>query len=531
MKRRQFLKNTAAVAAASAIVPNFAGGLSAKISAYPEWARQFVMNSDNILIIIQLEGGNDALNMLVPVDQYTKLFAVRSAVLPAENLLLKMTGTDTLKLHPNMTGLRDLYDQGKVKFMQSVGYPQHSSSHPTATQSVLSGNSATTLPIPTGWIGRFLGAFNPTYPDLNNFPTNLPNDPLAVEFGSYSSLLMQDEYASMSVLLENGAHFARLFSQFNNGIPPAVDGCPVTTPIPGLPSDAQANERAKFLRSLTQLTEHYVNRFHQVYNSPDNVTYLNCVQYNSGCVPTPQGELTKQLQIIARLINGGLKTQIYLVRQGGYDTHSNQSGGHGAVLGELSQAVKLFMDKLDSGLKDRVAGMVCTEFGRTIKANGSNGTDHSTSHSTFLFGNKIAGGVLGTNPVIPDAAAFNTPGQFDNLNNIARQFDYREMYATLLRQWFCLSQPETDDVLEAPYPVLPLITGSQCCTILQPSVSGSTEVCTDGTMNYSTAAQAGASYFWTVTGGSIVSGQGTNSIEVKWAAGGNGSVKVDVMQQ
>lgn len=518
MKRRDFVTT----ALGSVILPHFANGMSAKLSSQSILPAGMTVETNNILVVIQLEGGNDALNMLIPVDQYSQLNAVRGSVLDEENRLLSLTQQDKLKLNPNMMGIKSLYDTGKVKFIQSVGYPNHSSSHASATTSVLSATPTSGF-ADSGWLGRFWGKYNPAYPNLDNFPNNLPRDPLSIEFGNYNSLLLQDLAASKSVLLENTQTFGRQVYDFSAA---TMQSCGVNDPLSN--TGDLANKRAKYLRSLTQLTNKYIPRLTEVYkNGAPSSDYLNCLIYPSSC---PDQELTKQLQIVAALINGGLSTQIYLVRQSGYDTHGNQKYNQGVQLNELSTAIKNFQDKLNPTQKNRVIGMVCTEFGRTIKANGSNGTDHGTAHSTFLFGEKIAGGVLGTNPIIPSASVFNDPALFDAANNIAMQYDYRQIYAALLRQWFCSTPQETADILRGDFAPLPLVNGSTCCTITEPKVTGTNQVLADDTLVYTTDAQANATYLWTVTNGQIVSGQGSNTISVKWGASGTGSVKVQVTQ-
>ncbi len=181
--------------------------------------------------------------------------------------------------------------------------------------------------------------------------------------------------------------------------------------------------------------------------------------------------LGDQLKIVARLIKGGLKTRVYMVSFGGFDTHSVQTntdtttGNHATLLQRVSDACKAFQDDLVFlGVQDRVIGMTYSEFGRRIKSNSSTGTDHGAAAPMFLFGTKIEQGVLGTNPTIPTNASVN--------DNVPMQYDFRSIYSTILEKWFCLDKtivsglypPNINTQLQS----LPLFKGSLTCTATTP---------------------------------------------------------------
>jgi hypothetical protein len=176
----------------------------------------------------------------------------------------------------------------------------------------------------------------------------------------------------------------------------------------------------------------------------------------------PGAELASALKIVAQLICGGLKTKIYWVSIGGFDTHAQQVvasdhtlGAHADLLKGLSDAIHAFQDDLQLlDLEDRVMGMTFSEFGRRIVDNASLGTDHGSAQPMFLFGSKVIPGMTGTNPEIPVNATFQT--------NLAMQYDFRSVYASVLKDWFCLSDSDLDTVLLETYQPLELIDPGGC---------------------------------------------------------------------
>jgi len=165
---------------------------------------------------------------------------------------------------------------------------------------------------------------------------------------------------------------------------------------------------------------------------------------------------------VAQLICGGLKTRIYWVSATGFDTHAQQTdsvdhtiGMHANLLQGVSDSIHAFQDDLQLlGIADRVTGMTFSEFGRRIMSNGSGGTDHGSALPMFLFGNKVIPGMLGTNPDIPASATFQT--------NLAMQYDFRSVYASVLKDWFCLEESDIDTVLLNTYQPLALVDPDGC---------------------------------------------------------------------
>jgi hypothetical protein len=205
-----------------------------------------------------------------------------------------------------------------------------------------------------------------------------------------------------------------------------------------------------FVRLVAQQTQQYSGSIKGAADKAKNKSTLYPTQGTN--------TLADQLKIVARLIAGGLKTKVYMVSLGGFDTHAGQvattggteTGTHANLLSKISVAVNAFQDDLKLlAIQDRVLGMTFSEFGRRIKSNDSLGTDHGAAAPMFIFGTKVNGGIYGTNPVIP-----NNPSGGDN---IAMQTDFRSVYATLLKDWFGVSDKDLTSVMFKSFPILPIV--------------------------------------------------------------------------
>lgn len=456
------------------------------------------IETDKVLVLIQLNGGNDGLNTVIPLDQYSNLSAARSNILISSSAVLPLTGTTATGLHPAMTGIRDLYNNGKVKIVQSVGYPNPNFSHFAATDIwATAANSDQSLS--TGWLGRYVDN------EFPGFPTGYPNtdtpDPIAVQIGSGVPLMFQAPNGLAAISISGT-------SIFNNW---TIDGA---NPTPG----TYAGQELIFARSIAQQTQSYANQLTQ---AASNVTSQSPAYPTAGTNP-----LADQLKVVAQLIAGGLQSRVYLVSLSGFDTHSSQTdtantatGTHAALLSNLSAAIAAFMDDLSFlGISDRVTGMTFSEFGRRIKSNASGGTDHGAAAPLFVFGHQVQGGILGSSPTIPAVVGTN--------DNVAMQFDFRSIYATILKDWFCLDQTAVDNIMLQSFSTLSLVN-APCCVAPSPVIAGNNNACINGTQTYSVPATAGHTYTWQVTGGTILSGQGTNQITVMWGNEGVGSVNVE----
>jgi len=432
MKRRDFFIKTLP----AAILPSLINGYSVKAMS-PSPMLDALMNmgteTDHVLVIIQMNGGNDGLNMVIPKDSYSNYFNARTNIAIPENKILTLNGNAKTGLHPAMTGLQNLYNEGKLSVIQSVGYPTPNFSHFRATDIWMSASDSNQV-VNSGWAGRYLNEEYANYP--NGYPNSAMPDPLAIQIGSVTSLALQGPASTMGMSITNPTSFYNLVGGIQDPAPP--------TP---------AGKELSYIRLVAQQTQEYATVIKSAASLvPQQVTY------------PANNSLADQLKIVARLVKGGLKTRIYMVSIGGFDTHSVQvnatdttTGTHANLMGNLSGAIKAFMDDLQFlGIQDRVIGMTFSEFGRRIKSNSSIGTDHGAAAPLFLFGTQVQSGVLGSNPIIPTNATVN--------DNIPHQYDFRSVYASILQNWFCASPTTLESVLLKNFQSLPVIKSSACAT-------------------------------------------------------------------
>jgi uncharacterized protein (DUF1501 family) len=429
MKRREFIRNSAPALTLPALINGYtvkAFGPSPILDAL--MAATTV--TDHVLVVIQLSGGNDGLNMVIPVDQYGNLANARGNILIPQNKVLTLTGLTATGLHPSMTGLQSLYNNGKLKIVQGVSYPTPSFSHFRATDIWTTASDSNQV-LNSGWMGRYLGT---EYP---NFPTGYPNstmpDPLAIQIGSSVSPAFMGPVMSMGMAITNPSSF---YNIVNN----------VQDPAPSTP----AGKELSYVRTIAKQTQAYLN---VIKTAASNVT-------SQGAYPATNRQLNlgDQLKIVAQLIKGGLKTRLYMVTLGGFDTHASQvdttdttTGTHANLLKHLSDCVKAFMDDCNGlGIADRVVGMTFSEFGRRIKSNGSGGTDHGAAAPLFVFGNKVDGGkIIGTNPTIAANVSVN--------DNLPMQYDFRSVYASLLKDWLCVNGTDLNTIMLKNFQQLSLV--------------------------------------------------------------------------
>jgi uncharacterized protein (DUF1501 family) len=325
-----------------------------------------------------------------------------------------------------------MFNDGKMNIVQSVGYENPSFSHFRDTDVWNSGDTRRNRRerVKTGWMGRYLESEYPGYPDA--YPSAEMPDPLAIQISNFPTLTVQGSIYSMGLSITNPEKIYSFVNPFSD------------YPLNAVP----ANKELRFLRVISEKTKIYSDIIRTAYQrSGTMATY-----------PTANG-LAEQLKIVARLIKGGLKTRVYTVTMGGFDTHKRQvnasdttTGTHAKLMKDLSQGISAFQQDLEMmGLDDRVMGMTYSEFGRRIKSNASLGTDHGAAAPLIMFGKHAKKGIMGNSPDIP--------ADIQVVNNIPFQYDFRSVYASVLEQWFCVKQPALNTILLQNYQSLPLITG------------------------------------------------------------------------
>lgn len=429
MKRRDFLTKTIPGAI---VLPSVLKGLTVQAFASHPFFQSLIppTETDKVLVMIQLSGGNDGLNTVIPLEQYAAYYNARTNLAIPENRILRLSGQSGTGLHPSMSGLQSLFNDGKINIIQAAGYPNPNFSHFRATDIWMSASDSNQN-ISSGWTGRYLDTQFPGYP--NQYPSNSMPDPLAIQIGSLTSLVTQGPTVNMGLSISDPSSFYSL-----------VNG--VQDPAPATP----AGRELSYIRNVARQANLYADAITDAYNNvPQQGNY-------------PNSNLAAQLKIVARLIKGGLKTRVYIVGMGGFDTHAQQAnngdattGNHANLLSQLSDAMKAFQDDLQFlSIDDRVLGMTFSEFGRRIKSNASLGTDHGAAAPMFLFGSNVIGGITGHNPPIPNIVSSS--------DNIPMQYDFRSVYASILSQWFCADALSVQTSMLQNFQQLPIIQNNIC---------------------------------------------------------------------
>lgn len=419
LNRRDFIK-LSSIASAS---------LPIALSGFPVFAQnqpksyQFSTENDNVLVLIQLQGGNDGLNTIFDLNQYDNLQAVRSNIIIPESELLTINGST--RLHPELLGIQEIWHQEKLGIIQNVGYPNQNRSHFRSTD-IWNSASDENEYISSGWIGRFFDVNHSTFPE--NYPNENNPDPFAITIGKVVSETCQGTRVNFSMAIED----------------PENPGTALVSNTGNIPNNCYGNALT-FVNDTIKQTNAYADVLKKAANSGNNLS----TKYTSS-------KLSEKLKQVAKLISGGLKTKVYVVQIGGFDNHDNQvvagetnTGKHANLLKELSDAMAAFQDDLNLlNIDDRVLGMTYSEFGRRIRSNAGLGTDHGTAAPLFVFGNCAKNQVLG------DAPEIDT--QVDDNEGVQMQYDFRNVYRTVLTDWLGASKQEANSILFDEFDALPL---------------------------------------------------------------------------
>ena len=418
MKRRSFVKN---IGLASLTAPFVVNNIS--FQAITKQLFDIEKSSDDhVLVIIRLNGGNDGLNTVFPIDQYDNLQIHRSNILIPENQIIP--GTAELGFHPVMTGFSNLFNNGKSSVIQNVGYPQQNRSHFRSMDIWTSGSLD--LSETRGWLGRHFDNQYPNYP--NDYPNNQYPDPFAISMGNTISPTCQGIMTNFSSLVSNPANTVNLNQNqsFNDG---TYYGCNI-----------------EYISVLIEQTNLYGAQINAAYNAGSSLSSL--YYENNDPQEDFKSQLAKEMQYVAQMISGGLQTKVFILNIRGFDTHGDQvdnldisTGEHPELIKNVSDAIEAFQDDIEQlGLDHRVLGMTFSEFGRQIASNGSMGTDHGDAAPMLLFGSCLANQIIGSNPIIED--------QIPNQKGVDMQIDFRDIYASVLKDWFGVSSSSIDTIFD-----------------------------------------------------------------------------------
>ncbi len=436
--RREFLRTTVLGSSLTWTVPAFLSHTFAALQAQAEGKLiQPVTGKDGtILVVVQMAGGNDGLNTVVPFanDHYRK---ARPRLGLASETVLKIN--DSLGLHPALAGFKSLYDEGQLSIVQGIGYPNPNRSHFRSTEIWHTASDSNKFD-KYGWLGRYFDSTcsgaDPTF--AVNIGRQVPQAfsarrPVGVCLESPEKYrYVNPDHPAPGEQDTGEATFHKLNMaeaegdmDFNSGS--SIGGIAGTTVMKGSPLE-------------------YVERtaLDAQVSSEKILAVSNRVQTKASF---PATQLGSGLKLVARLIGGGLPTRVFYVSQGGYDTHTNQAGSQERLLRELGDSVKAFVEELKSqGNLDRVLLMTFSEFGRRVTENASGGTDHGSASVMFAAGHKVKAGLQGQFPSLAPADLKN--------GDLVFNLDFRSVYAGVLEGW--LKTPSAP-ILGRPFPPVHLV--------------------------------------------------------------------------
>jgi uncharacterized protein (DUF1501 family) len=376
MDRRDFFKIVGTTTGGFLVLPKFLTAMQTS-----ELAQMFSTDR-NILVIVQLNGGNDGLNTFIPYDnpQYYKL---RPSIGIPQDQVLKAASSG-MGFHPSLKGFADMMQAGHLSVIQNVGYPNPNRSHFRSIEIWQTGSSSQEY-LTTGWLGRCLDA------------TCADDDPLgALNIDTIDNLALVGKN-NHALTMQDPQKFERLLRSLKEDHDDPV----------------KENPNLDFVRKLM------IGSFdgsEQIKKALDKSKAIS-PQY-------PRHGLAQNLSWIAKMIKGGLPTSVYYTGLGGFDTHANQLTKHRQLMNEVSESLKAFYDDmLTAGLLGQVTLLVFSEFGRRVKENGS-GTDHGAAAPVFIIGGQNKGKIIGANPNLADL----------NNGDLKHQYDFRAIYATILKE-------------------------------------------------------------------------------------------------
>ncbi len=390
LNRREFLTRTlkgSSLLALGSVVPGFLANTALAAEA----------GKDTVLVVIEMTGGNDGLNTVIPYadDLYHK---ARPTLRFTKEQVVRVD--DHIGLHPAMRSLQQLLSKGQLAIVQGVGYPNPDRSHFESMDVWQSGDPRRQTN--TGWIGR-------SVPDLQDKRGNVP----VMQIGPHR-LPLALQGAAGGVVSINNEHPYRL--ELGGGTPAQQKGRRrLLEDLAKFSEEADKDSLLQFVRRRQLQTYTTLDRLQEVLKNPG--------QPNG---QFPFTSLSQKLQLIARLIEQGFGTRVFYVSLDGFDTHSGQAETHQGLLQQLADGITALFTQLQPGGHDkRVLVMTFSEFGRRVQENGSKGTDHGAASCMFVAGPGVKGGPTSKHPSLKDLDS----------GDLKHHLDFRQVYATLLDKW------------------------------------------------------------------------------------------------
>ncbi|NER12944.1 DUF1501 domain-containing protein [Leptobacterium flavescens] len=370
--------------------------------------------TDNILVLVRLVGGNDGLNTIIPFYDYDNYVNARPTIHIPQDSLICLTQDFAI---PNyMEPLQAMFGEGKMRAIHGVGYDDPNLSH--FTSSDIWATAEDEDRIRNGWLGRY---YEHLYPD---YFINPPENPAAVQIGNFANLVFEGYDKNYAFVL-SGTN--QLQDVAENGTMHDMLNLP----------DCTYGDQLEYMRGSINTTYTYAEKIHAAYGRASNA------------VAYQDTGIARQLATVARLIKGNLGTKVYMVSLGGFDTHSGQPERHSKLMSELSDAMARFYEDLDAGdMSKYVLGMTFSEFGRRVFENGSEGTDHGAAAPILMFGPGLNGNeFIGEHPSLSAT----------DRGNLVSSIDFRDVYATVMAKWLCIDETVVSEaLLDKPYEALEL---------------------------------------------------------------------------
>lgn len=386
MQRRDFLKKSALTTAGTMLIPHF-------LKAYELNQLGLAPTTGKTLVIVQLSGGNDGLNTVVPYRNDIYYRERPTLAIPRDKVL---TLNDEVGFNPALESLKSLYDDGLVTVINNVGYPNPDRSH-FRSMDIWQTASDSDKYVATGWLGRYL--------DANCTGADACQPHRAVEVDDTLSLAMKGSHVNGLAMLNP----QKLYNQTRSGM---VEGLAKT-------SHDEPNNVSYLYKTLAETVSSAAYVYDKSARAAGPISTIKGTY--------PASELGNRLRTVSELIQSGVSTSVYYISISGFDTHINQPNQQERLLRQYADAVKAFMgDMKATNRQNDVLLMTFSEFGRRVKQNASNGTDHGTANNVFLVGGGLTPGKV-----------FNEAPNLTSLDegDLKYTVDFRNIYATLLRDW------------------------------------------------------------------------------------------------
>ncbi len=416
--RREFIQNGLTFVSLGMTIPAALARASAEV--YPGGASSSSATG-NILVVLQMFGGNDGLNTVIP---YTDplYYQNRPTIGIAKSDVLQIS--DKVGFHPAMTGMKSLYEKGHLAVVQGVGYPNPNLSHFRSTEIWETADSVSEI-VGEGWLGRYF-----------DDDGHLRENPLVgINFGAKVPHTLYTDYGSV-VSMENPTAYQM------QAINPQ-QRTPELDAFTALYSQGTlANDYSDLVRKIGSDAYTTSNRIQAALKN--EIQNQSARKMGNGNAKLSQ--LTQNLKYVAELISADLGTKVFYISTGGFDTHAGQPPTQARLLADLSESLEQFYSELERrGLQNKVTLVTFSEFGRRVQENASSGTDHGTASSLFVMGGAVKGGLYGQYPSLEDL----------DMGNLKFNTDFRDVYSTLLEKW--LGVP-SQKILEGTFSPLPLLS-------------------------------------------------------------------------